>query len=173
MPVTINVNRLSLVHETSEGVSSATLPNVCATPDVGLVPYPSTAFSRDLAGGTRDVVADGGSSIAVRGSIFAVSSGDEPGTLGGVVSRLNGAESRFLSWSLDVKIEGRNACRLTDKMLHNHGNTINCGGVVQPVLRARRTSFEAPAARAARVSGYSLEVDVFYQTLPDPNAPPL
>ena len=57
MPVTINVNLLSLVHEASGGVSAATLPNVCATPDVGLVAYPSTAYSRDLAGGTRDVVA--------------------------------------------------------------------------------------------------------------------
>ena len=54
MPVTINVNRLSLVHEQSGGVSAATLPNVCATPDVGLVPYPSTALSKDLAGGSRD-----------------------------------------------------------------------------------------------------------------------
>lgn len=45
-----------------------------------------------------------------------------------MVSRVNGAESRFLSWSLDVKIEGRNACRLTDKMLHNGGNTLNCSG---------------------------------------------
>lgn len=150
MPVTINVNLLSLVHEASRGVSAATLPNVCATPDVGLVAYPSTAYSRDLAGGTRDVVADGGNSIAVRGSTFAVSSGDEPGTVGGVVSRVNGAESRFLSWSLDVKIEGRNACRLTDKMLHNGGNTLNCSGgdpVGAPRRRGRgRRPGEGPRA---------------------------
>jgi hypothetical protein len=178
MPVTINVNRLSLVHEASGGISTATLPNVCATPDVGLVAYPSTAYSRDLAGGTRDVVADGGSSIAVRGSTFAVSSGDEPGTLGGVVSRVNGAESTFLSWSLDVKIEGRNACRLTDKMLHNGGNTLDCGGVVQPVVSGGGKQVELPSARAARVAGYSLEIDVLYQPPPvdvpvtDPPSPP-
>ena len=171
MPVTINVNRLSLVHETSEGVSSATLPNVCANPHVGLVPYPSTAFSKDLAGGTRDVVADGGSSIAVRGSTFARSSGDEPGTSGGVVSRVNGAESQFLSWSLDVKIEGRNACRLTDKMLHNHGNTINCSGVTQPVVAFGLKHQASPGKAAAPVGASSLEVDVWYQG-PSPDVEP-
>ncbi len=174
MPVTINVNRLSLVHEQSGGVSAATLPNVCATPDAGLVAYPSTALSRDLASGSRDVVADGGNSIAVRGSRFAVSSGDEAGTLGGVVSRVHGAESSFLSWSLDVKIEGRNACRLTDKMLHNGANTLNCSGVTQPALRPGARATAAAAAKQKRAEGYGLEVDVFYQPPtppPDPSAP--
>jgi Domain of unknown function (DUF4150)/Glycosyl hydrolase family 10 len=175
MPVTINVNRLSLVHEQSGGVSAATLPNVCATPDLGLVAYPSTALSRDLAFGSRDVVADGGSSIAVRGARFAVSSGDEPGSLGGVKSRVHGAESSFLSWSLDVKIEGRNACRLTDKMLHNAANTLNCSGVTQPALQPGARATAAAASKQKRAEGYGLEVDVFYQPptpAPDPNAAP-
>lgn len=132
MPVTIKVNNLSLVHRGSGGVSRATLPDVCKTPP-GMVPvpYPNTTFSRDLERGTATVDADGGRMIAVNGSIFTPSTGDEPGAGGGVVSGVHKKESRWLTYSMDVKIEGRNACRLTDKKLHNHGNTVNAGGEMQ------------------------------------------
>ncbi len=126
--VTINVNGLSLVHEDSGGVSTATLPDVCFTPGAGAVPYPNVALSRDLADGASLVRADGGHRVAVAGSSCARSTGGEPGSGGGVTSGVSGQEATFLTHSFDVTIEGRGACRLTDKMLHNRGNTINCGG---------------------------------------------
>jgi hypothetical protein len=132
MPVTINVNGLSLCHRGSDGISVATAPDVCLTPPGVPVPYPNIAYSADLAGGTGTVFADGGNSIAHRPSVFATSTGDEPGTMGGVVSGTFMKEASWLTFSADVKIEGHAACRLTDKMLHNHGNTFNCAGEQQP-----------------------------------------
>jgi Domain of unknown function (DUF4150)/Domain of unknown function (DUF1906) len=133
--VSINVNDLSMVHEDSGGVSTATLPDICLTPpDFAPVPYPNVALSRDLSGGSRLVTADGGHSIALAGSSFARSTGGEPGSAGGVTSGVQGKEAMFLTHSLDVLVEGRGVARLTDKMLHNRGNTIDCAGVVQPVV---------------------------------------
>ncbi len=150
--VTINVNGLSLVHEDSGGVSTATLPDACLTPPTNEpVPYPNVAFSRDLAGGTSGVRADGGHRIAVAGSTFARSVGDEPGLGGGVTSGTRGAEASFLSHSFDVAFEGRPACRLTDKMLHNRGNTIDCGGVAQHHIGpARKVSAPSHGAKNGR-----------------------
>jgi hypothetical protein len=140
--VTVSVNGLSLVHRDSGGTSTATLPDVCITPPAMTpTPYPNIARSRDLEGGSSRVRADGGQSIAVAGSRFATSTGGEPGSGGGVKSRTSGGPASFLSHSLDVQIEGRGACRLTDKMLHNGGNTIDCAGVVQTPL-GRRLSRE-------------------------------
>ncbi len=83
--VTINVNGLSLVHEDSGGVSTATLPDVCLTPGAGAVPYPNgMALSRDLAGGSSARARGRGPHrIAVAGSSCARSAGGEPGSGGG------------------------------------------------------------------------------------------
>ncbi len=133
--VTINVNGLSMVHEDSGGVSTATLPDVCATPpSLAPVPYPNVARSRDLVDGSSMVRADGGRRIALAGSAFARSIGGEPGSAGGVTSGVSGAEATFLSHSSDVMIEGRGVARLTDKMLHNRGNTLDCAGIAQAVI---------------------------------------
>lgn len=135
MTVTINVNQLTLVHRGSDGVSRATLPDVCKTPPHGKpVHYQNVSYSRDLADGTATVDADGGNMIAVVGSKFARSTGDELGSLGGVKSGVHLEESTWTSYSMDVKIEGRNACRLTDTKLHNRGNTVNAGGHMQSHL---------------------------------------
>ena len=135
MGVTINVNRLSLCHRDSGGISSATLPDVCKTPPVPTpIPYPNVAFSKDLSNGTRTVFADGGNSIAHRSSEFSVSTGDEPGTAGGVKSGTFTKEATWISFSPNVKFEGQSVCRLTDKMFHNHQNTVNLAGLVQAVL---------------------------------------
>lgn len=137
MSVTINVNDLSLVHKGSAGFARATLPDVCRTPSPGgpvPVPYPNLARSADLAKGTTTVLADGGHSVAILGSEFATSTGDEPGTLGGVKSGTFKREATWLSFSFDVKVEGANACRLTDKMLMNHGNTVCLAGEIQAFI---------------------------------------
>jgi len=135
------------VHEASGGVSTATLPDVCLTPPgEAPVPYPNVAFSRDLARGSTNVRADGGSRVATAGSSFGKSIGGEAGG-GGIASRTHGAEATWLTHSLDVRIEGEGACRLTDKMLHNHGNTIDCAGVTQAPVGSRVTSKRGPGNR--------------------------
>lgn len=133
MPVTIFVNGLSLCHKGCGGSVSATLPDVCKTPTgagPAPIPYPNVSFSKFLANGTRTVLVDGGNMAANKGSEFSRSQGDEPGTLGGVKSGVNMDKATWLSWSTNVKMEGRNACRHTDKMLMNRGNTASLGGFV-------------------------------------------
>jgi len=133
MPVTVNINGLSVVHQGSNGVAMATIPDVCKTPSAGgpiPVPYPNVAMSSDLMGGTSTVTIDG-CSAAIQGSKFIKSTGDEPGVAGGVASSVNMMEATFLSFSPTVTLDGKPACRLTDKMLMNKGNTVCMAGELQ------------------------------------------
>lgn len=137
MPVTININNLSLCHKASGGMTTATLPDVCKTPSPGgpvPIPYPNIATEQDLAKGTTTVKADGGHMCANYGSEFFKSTGDEPGTVGGVVSNTFIKEATWITFSFDVKLEGKAACRLTDKMFHNHQNTVNAAGKIHAPL---------------------------------------
>ena len=118
-------------------MTTATLPDVCKTPAPGgpvPIPYPNIAFSRDLMKGTTTIKADGGNSTAKYGSEFFKSTGDEAGTVGGVVSSTFIKEASWITFSFDVKFEGKGACRLTDKMFHNHRNTVNMGGLLQVII---------------------------------------
>ncbi len=139
MSVTININNLSLCHKGSNGISTATVPDVCKTPSPGgpvPLPYPNISLSSDLENGTTTVEADSGNMIAIKGSDFSRSTGDEPGTVGGVKSNVNMKESKWILYSFDVKFEDANACRLTDKKTQNHENTIDATGLVQILIPA-------------------------------------
>ncbi len=160
MKVTVGANSLSIVHRGSGGISTATLPDVCMTPPSGApVPYPNVAESRDLERGSTTVKMDGGCSVATARSRLATSRGGEPGTLGGVGSGVNRGPATFLTYSFDVQVEGDGVCRLTDKMLHNGGNTVNCSGIAQEQVvaepdadpSARASSVAAPAALVVEV----------------------
>ena len=136
MPVTIKVNGTtnSLVHKGSNGISTATLPVVCKTPSPGgpvPIPYPNISQASSLAKGTTTVKADGGMMIATKGSEFSLSNGDNAGTAGGVKSSTFMKESTWILYSFDVKMDGQNACRLTDKKFQNHENTADLAGVIQ------------------------------------------
>lgn len=136
--LTVNVNNLSLVHKGSSGIASATAPDVCKTPTGAgpvPIPYPNISRSATLTGGTTTVLADG-QMAAIKGSEFATSTGDEPGSIGGVKSGTTAKAARWLSYSFDVKMDGRNACRLTDQMTCNNGNTVCLGGEFQGVVGA-------------------------------------
>lgn len=130
MSVTINVNDLTLVHKGSDGIATAAAPDVCKTPSPGgpiPIPYPNIARSSDLVEGSTTVKADG-QPIALKDSAFATSTGDEAGTAGGgVVSGVIKGKAKFASYSMDVKVEGRNVGRLSDQMTMN-GNAPNTYG---------------------------------------------
>jgi hypothetical protein len=140
MPVTVKVNGAtnSLVHKGSSAISTATIPDVCKTPTPGgpvPMPYPNISQSSTLDKGTTTVKADGGMMIAVKGSEFSMSNGDEPGTVGGVKSNTFIKESTWILYSFDVKMDGKNACRLSDKKFQNHENTVDLFGAIQvPVM---------------------------------------
>jgi hypothetical protein len=136
MPVTVKVNGAAntLVHKGSNGVSVATIPDVCKTPSPGgpvPIPYPNISQSATLAKGTTTVKADGGMMIAIKGSEFSLSNGDNAGVAGGVKSSTFMKESTWILYSFDVKMDGKNACRLTDKKFQNHENTVDMAGTIQ------------------------------------------
>ena len=140
MPVTININNLTLCHKGSNGIAIATLPDVCKTPPGPVpIPYPNVAFSKHLKKGTKIIKVDGGKMATNKGSEFSCSSGDEPGVAGGVKSGTNLKEATWLTYSFDVKLEGKNACRLTDKMFMNHQNTVCLAGLLQEPLITQAT----------------------------------
>ncbi|MEA3183131.1 MAG: hypothetical protein QOI59_6654 [Gammaproteobacteria bacterium] len=140
MPVSVKVNGSSnsLVHKGSSGISAATVPDVCKTPSPGgpvPIPYPNISQSATLANGTSTVKADGGMMIAIKGSEFSLSNGDNAGVAGGVKSSTFMKESTWVLYSFDVKMEGKNACRLTDKKFQNHENAADLAGCLQvPVV---------------------------------------
>jgi hypothetical protein len=139
MPVTIKVNgtNLSLVHKFSSGISTATIPDVCKTPSPGgpvPVPYPNIAQSITLSDGTATVKGDK-AMAANKGSKFAMSNGDNAGSVGGVKSNVFMKEATWILYSFDVKMDGKNAARFTDPMFHNAENAANLAGVCQnPVV---------------------------------------
>jgi hypothetical protein len=137
MSTTITVNGVAttLVHKGSNGIAKSTVPDVCKTPGPsGTVPMPYpiiVSMSSDLSNGTTTVKVDGGNMAAIKGSEFSKCSGDEAGTAGGVVSSTNMKEAKWLLYSFDVKMDGANACRLSDKMTMNHQNTFCLQGEIQ------------------------------------------
>src|SRR5262249_54415290 len=135
MPSHILVNNLGLTYKTTIGISTATLPDVCKTPSPGgpvPIPYPNFANQSSLDKGTKTVTAKG-NMIAIKGSEYSVSFGDEPGTVGGVTSNTFKKETAWITYSFDVKMDGQNACRHTDKKFHNHKNTVNLSGNGEPL----------------------------------------
>lgn len=147
MPVTIKVNGTSnsLVHKMSNGISTATIPDVCKTPSPGgpvPVPYPNIAQSITLASGTTTVKGDR-MMAANKGSKFSLSNGDNAGVAGGVKSSTFMKEATWILYSFDVKLNRKNACRLTDKMFHNSENAANLAGVIQALVDAGLTEEEA------------------------------
>jgi len=127
MPATVNVNFLTVVHKSSSGLVTA-FPDVCKTPTPAgpvPIPYPNIAQSTDTAQGSQTVTMDG-NPIMLKGSVFATSTGDEAGSAGGgVVSNTIKGKAEFVLYSFDVKVEGKNVCRLTDIMLLNKMSTAN------------------------------------------------
>jgi Domain of unknown function (DUF4150) len=137
VPVTVKVNGTinSLVHKGSNHISAATIPDVCKTPSPGgpiPIPYPNVSQSATLDKGTTTVKADGGMMIATKGSEFSLSNGDNAGVAGGVKSSTFMKESTWILYSFDVKMDGSNACRLSDKKFQNHENTADLMGAVGP-----------------------------------------
>lgn len=144
MPVTVGVNFLSVVHQSSNGVTMA-FPDVCKTPSPAgpiPIPYPNVAMSSDTASGTKKVKCDG-NPVCVKDSNFKMSTGDEAGSAGGgVVSNKIKGKAEFVMFSFDVKFEGKEVCRAFDIMLHNDKNTPPFPVLQQPIVSVPSTEQE-------------------------------
>jgi hypothetical protein len=125
MGVTVSANSRSVVHKNSNGVTIA-FPDVCKTPTPTgpiPIPYPNIAKSSDTAKGTKKVKCDG-NPVCTKDSNFSTSTGDEAGSAGGgVLSGKIKGQAEFVSFSFDVKFEGKAVARAFDLLLHNNKNT--------------------------------------------------
>lgn len=118
-------NGRGIAHGGSNG-QSVVMPDVCKTPSPAgpvPVPYPSVGRSADAAGGPTSITVEGNMPM-VKGATYSTSSGDEAGSAGGVVSGVNKGACEFMLYSFDVKLEGKNVCRLGDPLFHNKKNTM-------------------------------------------------
>jgi uncharacterized Zn-binding protein involved in type VI secretion len=119
-------NIRGFAHKGSSGMSMV-FPDVCKTPTPAgpvPIPYPNIGKSSDTSQGTSTVEADG-NMIMNKGAKYMMSSGDEPGSAGGVMSSVFKQECEYLLYSFDVMVDGKNVCRMGDMLWHNKKNI--CG----------------------------------------------
>jgi hypothetical protein len=123
MPQTTFANSRGIAHKGSGGMSIV-FPDVCKTPAAPSpvpIPYPNIGQSADTSQGPTTVKVDGQMPM-VKGAKYMRSSGDEAGTVGGVMSGVNMQECEYMMYSFDVKLEGKNVCRMGDPLFHNRKN---------------------------------------------------
>jgi hypothetical protein len=124
MACTVFANARGVVHKTSGGMSIV-FPDVCKTPAPPAppipIPYPNIGKASDTSQGPTTVKTDG-SMPMVKGAKYRMSTGDEPGSVGGIISGVFKQECEFMLYSFDVKFEGKNVCRLGDPLFHNKKN---------------------------------------------------
>lgn len=117
-------NSRGIAHKGSGGMSIV-FPDVCKTPVPPAgpipIPYPNIGMASDTSSGPKKVTTDGKMPMT-KGAKYSKSSGDEPGTAGGVISSVNRGVCEYMLYSFDVKFEGKNVCRLGDPLFHNKKN---------------------------------------------------
>jgi hypothetical protein len=116
-------NGRGVAHKGSGGMSMV-FPDVCKTPSPGgpiPIPYPNIGKSADTSSGPSTVKTDGEMPM-VKTAKYSMTSGDEAGSIGGIISSTFKSEAEFMMFSFDVKFEGNNVCRLGDPMFHNKKN---------------------------------------------------
>ncbi|MBZ4423311.1 DUF4150 domain-containing protein [Myxococcus sp. RHSTA-1-4] len=119
-------NGRSILHKGSGNTHTSAAPDVCKVPTPGgPVPTPFVNSAQDsmLTKGSKSVTING-HPVALTDSELSISSGDEPGTAGGLISSKFKGKMAWGSGSVDVKIEGKGVVRFLDVTLHN-GNSFN------------------------------------------------
>ena len=114
--------------QAADGATVPAFPDPCWSPPPPkagpvVIPYPNTAFARDLQNGTSTVFVCGTPIAKKDVSYLANSVGDEPATPAfqkGVNTGVIKGKAYFIDWSPDVKVEGLNVCRHTDPTTNNH-----------------------------------------------------
>jgi hypothetical protein len=117
---------------TKGGGQAFAMPDTCKTPVPGgppvPVPYPNTGMLMQVSGeSTKVKICQFGA--VTKKSEMPRSLGDEPGTLGGVVSNVNMDKVIFKKGSSKVKVEGQPLQHLTAMTGHNGMNSNLPSGV--------------------------------------------
>ena len=116
------------------GKTICAFPDVCFTPPDKIpptppgvpVPYPNTAMATDTSNGSKKVKIGGKEIMLKNQSFFKKSTGDEAGVASKnvLLSSTNRGKAYFNMWSMNVKIEGKNAVRHLDLTTNNHMSTM-------------------------------------------------
>jgi hypothetical protein len=124
--MSVFANGLSIIHQGDGMTHTCPIPDVCKTPSPAgpvPIPYVNVAMSINLADGSTTVKIMG-FPVALESSSVSLSSGDEAGTAGGVISSKNMGKLSWSTSSPNVKFEGKGVVRFTDVAGHN-GNQDN------------------------------------------------
>ena len=129
----VYANNLEIACKASGGSSPCSFPDPCFSPPAPpagwpVIPYPNTAYAKHATKTSKTVFICNKPVMLKDKSCFKKSTGNEPATgPKSLVTHTKKGKAFFRSWSMDVKIEGKNVCRHTDLMTHNHnpvmGNT--------------------------------------------------
>lgn len=109
---------------TEKGGVCFAMPDTCNTPAAPSpvpVPYPNTGQVSTATGVVMKVLVENKETV-VEDSKIPMSSGDEAGTAGGVVSGTFGKDVTFKSYSSKVYFGGRKAVMVTAMTAHNGSN---------------------------------------------------
>lgn len=129
----VYANGRELSCKKADGKTICSFPDVCMTPPENPttppgvpIPYPNTGFAKDTTSGSKKVKISGKEVMLKNKSYYKKSVGDEAGsaTKKGVITSVNRGKVYFNSWSMDVKIEGKNVTRHLDLTTHNHASQI-------------------------------------------------
>ena len=156
----VYANGRSIIHKGSGNTHTSAAPDVCKVPTPGgPVPTPFVNSAQDsmLTKGSKSVTING-HPVALTDSELSVSSGDEPGTAGGLISSKFKGKLAWGSGSVDVKIEGKGVVRFLDVTLHN-GNTYNTA-----FLSNGRTAFAYGDDTQCTACGKSVESHRVHET---------
>ncbi|MCG8080325.1 MAG: DUF4150 domain-containing protein [Candidatus Thiodiazotropha taylori] len=123
-----------------------TPPQTPATPPGVPIPYPNTGMSKDTTKGSKKVKISKKEIMLKNKSYYKKSMGDEAGCAPkkGIISSTNRGKVYFISWSFDVKFEGKNVVRQLDMTTHNHNPAVGTGSV--PTVDVDGVAVAAPAA---------------------------
>lgn len=132
----VYANNREVACKEASGKSICAFPDVCftppqtpATPPGVPIPYPNTGMAKDTTKGSKKTKISGKEIMLKNQSHFKTSYGDEAGCAPkkGILTSKNKGKIYFTAWSMDVKVEGKNAVRHLDLTTHNHssfpGNT--------------------------------------------------
>jgi Domain of unknown function (DUF4150) len=125
------------VATTAGGQTVSTGPDVCLTPLLGdlPVPYVNTAMLAATTGTATKVFVEC-MPVVIATSIIPMSSGDELGSDGGVVSGVNVGQVEFATFSEAVFCQGAPVVRLNDVTGQN-GSAANVPGQVVSVAQGK------------------------------------
>lgn len=114
---------------TNGGGQCFAFPDVCKTPTPAgpvPIPYPNIAMLTQASGGTvSSKVKIMGKKAATEATEISMSSGDEAGSVGGVVSNKIKGPAKFKQGSSKVKIEGKGAAYMGAMVGQNDASNSN------------------------------------------------